>query len=154
MTVAGCLTLILISCMGPKHATKDTYLNFQPIYMHRACACSSNLSYAHYALKTQLMHKKCANEHQKFQNLTQHSCCSRLTLAKQLKSRRGNAYGFIQKGETFPTKTIGLVVRSSGLWEAYPQTCPKWDKKFTMTCWCRSMKACQVSWISDELWIY
>ena len=23
-----------ISCMGPKHATKDTDLNFQPIYMH------------------------------------------------------------------------------------------------------------------------
>ena len=23
-----------ISCMGPKHATKETDLNFQPIYMH------------------------------------------------------------------------------------------------------------------------
>ena len=23
-----------ISCMGPKHATKDTYLNFKLIYMH------------------------------------------------------------------------------------------------------------------------
>ena len=23
-----------ISCMGPKHAPKDTYLIFQPIYMH------------------------------------------------------------------------------------------------------------------------
>ena len=28
------LKFIHISCMGPKHAPKDTYLNFQPIYMH------------------------------------------------------------------------------------------------------------------------
>ena len=34
VTVAGCLTFIPISCMGPKHATKDTDLNFQPNYMH------------------------------------------------------------------------------------------------------------------------
>ena len=34
VTVAGCLTFIPISCMGPKHAPKDTYLIFQPIYMH------------------------------------------------------------------------------------------------------------------------
>ena len=33
-TVAGCLTFIPISCMGPKHATKDTYLNCKLIYMH------------------------------------------------------------------------------------------------------------------------
>ena len=33
--VAGCLTFIPISCMGRKHATKDTNLIFQPIYMHR-----------------------------------------------------------------------------------------------------------------------
>jgi hypothetical protein len=33
-TVARCLTFILISCMGLKHATKDTDLVFQPIYMH------------------------------------------------------------------------------------------------------------------------
>ena len=40
------------------------------------------------------------------------------------------------------------------LWEAYTQTCPKWDKIFTTACWCRSMIACQVSWISDKFWIY
>ena len=35
VTVAGCLTtFILISCMGPKHATKDIDLNLKPIYMH------------------------------------------------------------------------------------------------------------------------
>ena len=32
--VAGCLKFIPISCRGPKHATKDTYLIFQPVYMH------------------------------------------------------------------------------------------------------------------------
>ena len=71
-----------------------------------------------------------------------------------LKAIRGNGYRFVPKGGTFPTETITLVVRSSGLWEAYTQTCPKWDKKFTTTCWCCSMIACQVSWISDEFWIY
>ena len=30
---AGCLTFIPISCMGPKHATKHTYLIFQPILL-------------------------------------------------------------------------------------------------------------------------
>ena len=34
VTVAGCLTFIPISCMGPKHAPKDTYLILKPIYMH------------------------------------------------------------------------------------------------------------------------
>ena len=32
VTVAGCVKFIPISCMGPKHATKDTYLIFQAVY--------------------------------------------------------------------------------------------------------------------------
>ena len=44
-----------------------------------------------------------------------------------LKAIRGNGYHFVPKGGTFPTETITLVVRSSGLWETYTQTCPKWD---------------------------
>ena len=32
--VPWCLKFIPTSCMGPKHAPKDTYLIFQPIYMH------------------------------------------------------------------------------------------------------------------------
>ena len=37
-TVPQCLKFIPISCMGPKHAPKDTNLIFQPIYMHwRMC---------------------------------------------------------------------------------------------------------------------
>ena len=49
---------------------------------------------------------------EKFQNLTQHSCYSMLTLEKKLKSRRGNRYRFVPKGETFPTENIRLAVRS------------------------------------------
>ena len=33
-TMPWCLKFIPISCMGPKHAPKDTYLIFQAIYMH------------------------------------------------------------------------------------------------------------------------
>ena len=53
---------------------------------------------------------------------------------KNLKAIRGNGYHFVPKGGKFPTETITLVVRSSGLGEAYTQTCPKWDKKFTTEC--------------------
>ena len=45
-----------------------------------------------------------------------------------LKAIRGNEYRFVPEGGTFPTETIMLVVRSSGLREAYTQTFPKWDK--------------------------
>ena len=44
-----------------------------------------------------------------------------------LKAIRGNGYRFVPKGGTFPIETIMLVVRSSGLWEAYTPTCPKWE---------------------------
>ena len=63
------------------------------------------------ALKTQLMHKNVQPNPEKSQKLRQHSYCSMLTLGKKLKSRRGNGYRFVQKGETFPTETIMLVVR-------------------------------------------
>ena len=53
---------------------------------------------------------------------------------KFLKAIRGNGYRFVPKGGTFPTETITLVVRSSGLGEAYSQTCPKWDKIFITAC--------------------
>ena len=80
------------------------------------------------------MYKNVQTNLENFQNLTQHSCCSMLTLEKKLKSRRGNRCHFVPKGGTFPTETIRLVVRSSGLREAYTQTCPKWDKNCTTAC--------------------
>ena len=49
---------------------------------------------------------------------------------KKLKAITGNGYHFVPKGGTFPTETIRLVVRSSGLWEAYAQTYPKWEKNY------------------------
>ena len=67
------------------------------------------------AQKTQLMYKNVQANPEKSQKMTQHSCCSMLTLGIFLKSRRGNGYRFVQKGETFPIKTITLVVRNSGL---------------------------------------
>ena len=74
------------------------------------------------------MHKNVQTDPEKSQNFTQHSCCSMLTREKNLKAIRGNGYLFVPKGGTFPTETIMLVVRSSCLWEAYSQTCPKWEK--------------------------
>ena len=86
------------------------------------------------ALKTQLMHKNVQTNPEKSQKFTQHSCSSMLTREKNFKAIRGNGYHFIAKGGTFRTETITLVARSSGLWEAYTQTCPKWDKIFTTAC--------------------
>ena len=60
---------------------------------------------------------------------------------KKLKAIRGNGYRFVHNGGRSLPKTIMLVVRSFGLWEAYTQTCPKWDKICTTTCWCRSMSS-------------
>src|SRR5215216_4765786 len=45
--VPWCLKFIPISCMGPKHAPKETDLIFQPIYMHWSMCIISNLNYAH-----------------------------------------------------------------------------------------------------------
>ena len=61
------------------------------------------------------MYKNVQANPKKSPKLTQHSCCSMLTLGKKLKSRRGNEYRFVQKGETLRTETITLVVNNSGL---------------------------------------
>ena len=119
-----------------------------------ACACSSNLIMHINALKTQLMRKNAQTNPEKSQKITQHSCCSMLTWQKIWKQQEPmDIVSSPKVGRSLP-KTIMLVMRSCGLWEAYTQTCPKWDKMFTTACWCRSMVACQVSWILDEFWIY
>ena len=81
------------------------------------------------ALKNQLMHKNVQTNPEKSQKLTQHSCCSMLTREKHVKAIGGNGYHFVPKGGTFPIETIMLLVRSSGLLEAYTQTFPEGDKK-------------------------
>ena len=52
---------------------------------------------------------------EKSQKIKQHSYCSMLTGEKKLKPIRGNGYHFTPKVGSFPTKTIMLVVGSSGL---------------------------------------
>ena len=46
-TVRWCLKFIPFSCMGPKHAPKDIDLSFNQFICTGACACGSNLNYAH-----------------------------------------------------------------------------------------------------------
>ena len=50
------------------------------------------------------MYKKGQTNPEKFQNWTQHSCCSMLTREENLKAIRGNGYRFVPKGGTFPTE--------------------------------------------------
>ena len=114
-TVAWCLKFMPISCMGLKHAPKDTDLFFQPIDMH--CSMCMEFKYelctqGHifgfwtnwYALehvhgvqiwimhinelKTQLMHKNVQTNPEKSQKFTQHSCSSMLTREKKLQSNK------------------------------------------------------------------
>ena len=57
-TAPWCLKFIIISCMGPKHGTNDTNLIFQTFIWTGACACSSNLNYAHKCIENSLNAKE------------------------------------------------------------------------------------------------
>ena len=146
-TAPWCLKFIPISCMGLKNAPKNQFI------CTGACACSSNLNYAHKCIENSVNAQKCPNEPRKIPKIDTTLLLFYVDTREKIWNRE-EATDFVHKGETFPTETITLVVRSSGLWESYTQTCPKWDKKITTACWCRSMIACQVSWISDEFWIH
>ena len=80
------------------------------------------------ALKTQLMYKNVRTNPEKFQNLTQPSCCPILTLEKKLKSRRGNGYRFVQKGE-IPYRNHKACCE-----KLIPKPSPNGTKQITMTC--------------------
>ena len=82
------------------------------------------------ALKTQLMHKNVQTNHEKSQKMTQHSCCSTLTLEKFWKQEEATYIVLSTKLTHFPTRTLRLLVRSSGLWETFTITYPKWDNRF------------------------
>ena len=45
-TTPRCFNFIPISCMGPRNSPKDTHV-FNQLWCTGACACSSNLNYAH-----------------------------------------------------------------------------------------------------------
>ena len=67
--------------MEPKHATKDTKLNFSTNlyaleHVHVVQIWIMHIN----ALKTQLMHKNVQMNPEKSKKLTQHSYCSMLTL--------------------------------------------------------------------------
>ena len=111
-TVPRCLKFIPISCMGPKHATKDTYLIFQQVYMHWRMHVVQIWIMRIKISKTQLMYKNVQTNPEKSQKITQHSCCSMLTWENNLKAIRGNGYRFAPKvGRSLPKP-------SCLLWEA------------------------------------
>ena len=83
MFVAGCFTLIPISCMGPKHAPKDQRFDFStnlyaPEHVHVVQIWIMHIN----ALKTHLMHKNVQTNPEKSQKITQHYCYSMLTWEK------------------------------------------------------------------------
>ena len=78
--------------------------------------------------------QKCPNEPRKIPKLNTTLLLFYVDTRNFLKAIRGNGYRFVPKAGTFPTETITLAVRSSGFCEAYTQTYPKWDKKFTTAC--------------------
>ena len=136
-----------------RQSTVPWCLKFIPIFLHGTYACTQGqifdfsmnlyaLEHAHVvqiwimqinALKTQLMYKN-VKRTRKIAKFNTTLLLFYVDTRKFWKAIRGNRYRFVPKGGKFPTETIRLVVRSSGLWEAYTQTCPKWDKKFTTAC--------------------
>ena len=120
----------------------------------RACACSTNSNCAHKCIENTINAYKCPNEPRKIPKIDTTLLLFYVDNRNFLKAIRRSRYRFVPKGGTYPTENIRLVVRAFGLWEAYPQTCPKWDNIFTMACRCHSIISCQVSWISDEFSIY
>ena len=154
MTVAGCLTFIPISCMGPKHATKGHRFEFstnlyalEHVHVFQIWIMNTN------ALKTKLMHKNVQTNPEKSQKMTQHSCCSMLT-REIFKSNKRQWVSFCPQRWDFPYRKPSCLLWEAPVCEKHiPKPAPN-EKKNTTSCWCRSMIACQVSWISDEFWIY
>ena len=104
-TLPWCLKFIPISCMGHKHAPKDTDLIFSTnLYALEHVHVVQILIMHINVLKTQLMHKNVQTNPKKSQQITQNSCCSMLTREFFLKAIRGNGYRFVPKGGTFPTE--------------------------------------------------
>ena len=77
--------------MGPKHAPKDTDLNFNQFICIRACACSSNLNYAHECIENSI-NIKCPNEPQKIPKIDTTLLLFYVDTRKNFKAIRGNGY--------------------------------------------------------------
>ena len=105
------------------------------------------------ALKTQLMHKNVQTNPEKSQKFTQHSCCSMLTREK-IESNKGQWIFFCSQRWDVPYREPSCLLWEAPVREKYIPQPAQMGQICTTTCWCRSMIACQVSWISDEFWIY
>ena len=118
-------------------------LIFNQFICIRACACSSNLNYAHKCIENSVNAQKCPNEPQTITKIDTTLLLFYVDMRIFLKEITCNGYRFVPKGGAFPTETIMFVVRSSGLWGAYTRTYP--NGTIFSPCWCRSMLACQGS---------
>ena len=77
-----------------------------------ACACSSNLHYAHKCIENSVNALKCPNEPRKIRKIDTTLLLFYVDTRNFLKTIRGNGYRFVPKGGTFLPKPSCL------LWEA------------------------------------
>ena len=107
------------------------------------------------ALKTQLMHKNVQTNPKKSQKITQHSCCSMLTREK-FESNKRQWISFSPQRWDVPYQKPSCLLWQAPICEKHrPKPAPNETKTLPRhACWCNSMIACHVSWISDEFWIY
>ena len=127
---------------------------FNQFVCTRACACSSHLNYAHKCMENSVKAQKCPNEPQKITKIDTTLLLFYVDMRKKLKAIRGNGYRFVPKGGTFPTENHHACCEKLRFVRSIYPNLPQMGIFFTTACWCRSMLACQVSWISDEFWIY
>ena len=119
-----------------------------------ACACSSNLNYAHKCIENSVNAQKCPNEPRKITKIHTTLQLFYVYMRKKIGSNKRQWISFRPRRWDIPYRKPSCL-----LWEA--PVCEKHIPKpgpngnfFTMACWCRWMIACQVSWSSDEFWIY
>ncbi len=103
-TVPWCLKFIPISCMGPKHAAKDTRFDFSTNlyaleHVHVVLIRIMHIN----ALKTQLMHKM-SKRTPKITKIDTTVLLFYVDTRIFLKAIRGNGYRFVHKGGTFPSE--------------------------------------------------
>jgi hypothetical protein len=111
-TVARCLTFIPFLPWDLSMQPMTHICFFNPFICIGACACSPNLNYAYKCIENSVIVQKCHNEPWKIPKFNTTLLLFYVDTKKKLKARRGNEYRFVHKGDTFPTGTMRLVVRS------------------------------------------
>ena len=69
-----------------------------------ACACSSNLNYAHKCIENSVNAYKCPNKPRKITKIDKTLFLFNVDTRKNLKAIRGNGYRSVPKGGAFPTE--------------------------------------------------